>query len=201
MGSANAVETTADDGDGFWMAVEEVTHAQVISAEPDTLFDEPEEVAHAHAVSAELDALLGESEILEDVLCAQTEGAEFRVAPTVVRPSCTKTERTRYLKRRWLVPFSRRPSRSRSREPYYSGAIRHISPYHSDLPLSPPVFLNAANQQHFPAVGTGTLAIRVPNKGTRSELALCCATPCTRRPLPMPSHQETFWLLNRLSEP
>ena len=50
--------------------MEEVTHARVISAEPDTLFDELEEVAHAHAVSVELDALLGESEILEEVVCA-----------------------------------------------------------------------------------------------------------------------------------
>ena len=61
---------------------------------------------------------------------------------------------------------------------YGSGATtRHISPNQSDFtsytPLSPPVFLNAANQQHFPAVGTGTLAIRVPNKGTKSKLALC----------------------------
>jgi len=38
--------------------------------------------------------------------------------------------------------------------------------------LSPPVFLNAANQQRFQAVGTGTLIVRVPNEGTESELVL-----------------------------
>jgi hypothetical protein len=69
VGSANAVDTTVDtpatDGNGFWMAVEEVAHAQVTGAEPDTLFNEPEEVLHAHVVSVEPDALLGESEILE----------------------------------------------------------------------------------------------------------------------------------------
>ena len=38
--------------------------------------------------------------------------------------------------------------------------------------MSPPVFLNTANQQRFPAVGTGTLNIQVPNEGTESKLAL-----------------------------
>jgi hypothetical protein len=69
VGSTNAVDTTvntpATDGDGFWMAVEEVTHVQVTSTEPDTLFDEPEEVLHMHIVSVKPDALLGKSEILE----------------------------------------------------------------------------------------------------------------------------------------
>ncbi len=45
---------------------------------------------------------------------------------------------------------------------YNSGATRHISPYKSDFttysPLTPPMFLNTANQQHFLAVGTGKLA-------------------------------------------
>ena len=67
------------------MVVEGVTQAQVISIEPDTLFDELEEVAHAHAVSAEPDALLGESEILEEVVCAQTEGAELHLGTTTGR--------------------------------------------------------------------------------------------------------------------
>jgi hypothetical protein len=61
-------------------------------------------------------------------------------------------------------------------ELYDSGATRHISPYQSDFtsytPLSPPVFLNDANQQRFPTIGTRTLAFRVPNEGTESELAL-----------------------------
>ena len=61
-------------------------------------------------------------------------------------------------------------------ELYDSGATRHISPYKSDFisysPLAPPIFLNTANQQRFPAVGRGTLVVRVPNKGTESELTL-----------------------------
>ena len=70
MGSANVVTTNdadddrtvvADDanGDGFWMAVEENASAQDISAEPDTLLDDPdeeqpEEVACAHTESEEM---------------------------------------------------------------------------------------------------------------------------------------------------
>ncbi len=54
-------------------------------------------------------------------------------------------------------------------ELYDSGATCHISPYKSDFtsyaPLSPPVFLNTANQQKFPAIGHGTLIVRVPNDG------------------------------------
>jgi len=61
-------------------------------------------------------------------------------------------------------------------ELYDSGATRHISPYQSNFtsytPLLPPLYLNTANQQCFPAVGTGTLTIWVPNKGTKSKFAL-----------------------------
>src|SRR5258707_4297286 len=61
-------------------------------------------------------------------------------------------------------------------ELYDSGATCHISPYRSDFisyaPLTPPVFLNTANQQQFPAIGHGTLAIQVPNGDTETELTL-----------------------------
>jgi hypothetical protein len=61
-------------------------------------------------------------------------------------------------------------------ELYDSGATRHISPYKSDFAsyttLDPPVYLNAANQQRFPAIGTGTLTIRAPNSAASSTLTL-----------------------------
>jgi len=61
-------------------------------------------------------------------------------------------------------------------ELFDSGATRHISPYKADFtaysPLTPPVFLNTANQQRFPAVGTGKLAIHVPNRRGETELIL-----------------------------
>jgi hypothetical protein len=50
---------------------------------------------------------------------------------------------------------------------FNSGATRYISPYKGNFtsysPLMPPVFLNTANQQWFPAVSIGMLAIQVPN--------------------------------------
>src|SRR5258708_3784616 len=59
---------------------------------------------------------------------------------------------------------------------YDSGATHHISPYRSNfisyMPLMPPVFLNTANQQQFPAIGCGTLAIQVPNGDRETELTL-----------------------------
>ena len=61
-------------------------------------------------------------------------------------------------------------------ELYDSGATCHISPYRSNfisyIPLIPPVFLNTANQQQFPAIGHGTLAIQVPNGDRETELTL-----------------------------
>jgi zinc knuckle protein len=46
-------------------------------------------------------------------------------------------------------------------ELYDSGTTHYISPYKSDFisyaPLMPPVFLNMANQQQFPAIGCGTI--------------------------------------------
>ncbi len=61
-------------------------------------------------------------------------------------------------------------------ELYNSGATHHISPYQSNFtsyaPLVPPVFLNTANQQQFPAAGCRTLVVRMPNSSTEMELTL-----------------------------
>ena len=61
-------------------------------------------------------------------------------------------------------------------ELYDSGASRHISPYKADFisftPLSPPLYLNAANQHKFPAIGMGTLVVKAPIYGHESVLTL-----------------------------
>jgi hypothetical protein len=61
-------------------------------------------------------------------------------------------------------------------ELYNSGATHHISPYKayftSYKALSPPAYLNTANQQHFPTIGEGNLVIQVPNNGTKHMLTL-----------------------------
>ena len=157
VGSANVV--TVDEGDGFWMAEEEgeeTAHAHFVGAEPDPLLDGPE---HHEALS-------NETEELDDFLLwdnpeddLEKEGEEW-MPEEVVAAVITPVEED---------------STPRV-ELYDSGATRHISPYKSDFtsysPLSPPVFLNAANQQRFQAIGAGTLVVRVPNEGTESELVL-----------------------------
>ncbi len=59
---------------------------------------------------------------------------------------------------------------------YDSGTTRHISPYKSNFAtytvLDLPVYLNTANQQRFPAVRMGTLAIHAPNSRNQSTLTL-----------------------------
>ncbi len=61
-------------------------------------------------------------------------------------------------------------------ELYDSGAMCHISPYRDDFrtyhALDTLLFLNAANGQQFPAVGTGSMVVNAPNSGGQSELTL-----------------------------
>jgi hypothetical protein len=56
------------------------------------------------------------------------------------------------------------------------GATWHITSYRSDFttysPLTPPIFLNTANQQRFLAIRCGMLAIQVPNRDTEKEPVL-----------------------------
>jgi len=170
VGSANVVTTNDTDndrtvvaedvsGNGFWMAIKEGAPVQDISAEPDSLFDDPEQS--------------------EEVICAHTKSTEMHldwcspegwVCDDWVDPLFEEEEACAV-----IIPATDKDSSTRT-ELYNSGATWHISPYKSDFssytPLSPPIFLNTANQQHFPTIGTGTVTIRVPNKGTESELAL-----------------------------
>ena len=157
VGSANVMTTNDTDndrtvvakdigGDGFWMAIEEGAPAQDISTELDSLFDDleqSEEVICAHTKSTEmhLEWCSPEGWVYNewaDPLFEEEEACAV-IIPATDKDSLTCTEL------------------------YDSGATQHISPYKSDFssysPLSPPVFLNTANQQCFPAIGTGTLNI------------------------------------------
>ena len=60
-------------------------------------------------------------------------------------------------------------------------------------PLTPPVFLNTANLQYFPAISHGTLAVQVLNDGTKTDLTLHGA-------LHMPAISYTLVLLAALDE-
>ena len=59
---------------------------------------------------------------------------------------------------------------------YNSGALQHISSHKADFTsyttLSPPLYINAANKNKFPAIGTGTLIVKVPANGGKSDLIL-----------------------------
>ena len=123
MGSANVVVTENDDGDGFWMAADEVDHAQIGSAEPDPLLDDPddsEEVACAHTEGAEIDLQWSSP---DDWLCDDWVDPLFgeEMACAIITP----------------VEQDSAPRV----ELYDSGATRHISPYKPDFmsysPLSP----------------------------------------------------------------
>ena len=127
----------------------------------------------------EPDLLLGKPEHSEEVICVRTEGTELHLQWCSPEDWLHK-EGEDLLFEGEMACAAIMPAEQDGAphtELYNSGATRHISPYKSDFisytPLSPPVFLNTANQQRFPAIGTRTLAIWVPNEGTESELALC----------------------------
>ncbi len=144
VGSANAVVEHDFEGDGFWMAEEEAVAPTLhIAADPDPCLEDPDDLEgdapdELHFTWDRPDDWLREE-------TGEIEGEEL--AGTVITPG--EEDNTPRVKL------------------YDSSATCHISPYKSDFTaysqLSPPVFLNTANQQQFPAVGTGTLVIQVPN--------------------------------------
>jgi transposase InsO family protein len=134
--------TYDSEGDGFWMATEEATD-------------------RTHLATTEPDPMLGTPDINEVAPHREEEEVDIQLG-----------------EEEWIgaviVPIE---GDNHTRiELYNLGATRHISPYRSDFtsysPLSPPIYLNTANQQRFPAIGRGTLVIRVPNEGTEKELVL-----------------------------
>ena len=141
------------------MAIEETNHAQVDRAEPDPFMgaseQQEEEDARAEFESAEDIFACDESDSWMDKEGEDTAD-EGETAGAVITPMEED-----------LSPRT---------ELYNSGATRHISPYKADFTsykaLSPPAYLNTANQQRFPAIGEGNLVIRVPNNGTERTLTL-----------------------------
>ena len=61
-------------------------------------------------------------------------------------------------------------------ELYDSGMTQHLSPYRDDFTtywtLESLLYLNAANKQQFPAVGTGSMVIHVPLRAASLEITL-----------------------------
>ena len=161
VGSANAVTADDSEGDGFWMIEEEVARAHFDCAELDPFLDDSDLGDEWEDFHAELEAmeeyphaLDNEGEDLyyeerdcdddDDIIAAVITPAEGDDAPRI--------------------------------ELYDSSTSRHISPHKADFStyilLSPPLYLNAANQHKFPAIGKGTLIIHAPNNEGKSELVL-----------------------------
>jgi hypothetical protein len=159
VGSANTIVTNDIEGDSFWMAIEENDHAQADRMEPDpfmgTSEQQEEEDTHAEFESAEDIFVCDESNSWMDKEGEDTAD-EGETAGVVITPM--------------------EEDLSPQTELYDSGATCHISPYKADFTsykaLSPPAYLNTANQQRFPAIGEGNLVIRVPNNGTKRMLTL-----------------------------
>jgi hypothetical protein len=150
VGSANVI--TDYEGDGFWLAEEEDgAHTPLVCAEPGPLvltaedeLDELEDRAQVVCTDLDLGCAPPDDWVLEDETACTAAGA-------------TEDDGARV-------------------ELYDSGATRHVSPFKDDFisysPLNPPTFLNTANQQHFPAVGTRTLATLVPCNGQSTKFLL-----------------------------
>ena len=147
VSSANAIVAHDLRGDGFWMAEEAAADTDLtclIGAELDPTLGIVDEADSAWHSEEEGDLAFEPQSVIEvgAVITQVNEGEDARI--------CT--------------------------ELYDSGATQHISPYKPNfltyLPLALPVFLNAANQQKFPAIGRGTLAILVPHGAEETRLTL-----------------------------
>ena len=153
VGSANTVTIDEYDSDdrGFW-AVEEV-EIHACHAEADPRIDDSDSDDEDEDLRAELEG----SDVGLD--WPDNEGEDWHTEDTaaaVISPDEVDT-----------APRT---------ELYDSGASRHISPYKADFvsytTLSPPLYLNAANQHKFPAIGKGTLVVKTPVNGRESVLSL-----------------------------
>ena len=147
VSSTNAVVAHDLEGDGFWMAEEAAADAdltRLVGAEPDPMLGIADEADSMRHSEEEGDLAFEPQSVVEvgAVITQVDEGEDACI--------CT--------------------------ELYDSGATRHISPYKPDFltysPLTPPVFLNAANQQKFPVIGHGMLAVLVPHGAEETRLNL-----------------------------
>jgi hypothetical protein len=130
------------------MAEEEMTHAPNVCAEPDPLVLTAKDAVEVPAQAACTDL---------DLRCTPPDDWLFEDELACMATDSNEDDGTHI-------------------ELYDSGATRHITPFRDDFisysPLNPPTFLNTANQQRFPAIGTGTLAILIPCKGQSMKLLL-----------------------------
>ena len=148
VSSANAVVPYDFDGDGFWMAKEEVTDEDlvcIISTKPDPLLGIPDDAWHSE----------GE------------ESSGFGLEPEETDVGAV------------LTPAEEDHDTHIHTELYDLGTTHHISLYRTDFisytPLTPPIYLNAVNQQRFPMIRCSTLVVHVLNGEEETQLTLHAA--------------------------
>jgi hypothetical protein len=141
------------------MAIEEIDHAQADHAKLDPFMGASEQLkeedAHTKFESMEDIFMCNKSDSWMDKEGEETADGE-EMAGTVITPV--------------------EEDHSPHTELYNSSTTCHISPYKADFTsykaLSPPAYLNMANQQCFLTIGKGNLVIQVPNNGTKHMLTL-----------------------------
>ena len=147
VGSVNIVVAPDFEGDSFWMAEEETLDNNLTCI-----------------VSAEPDLLLGTSDNADSTWHSEEEGDLDLEPETLIEVGAI------------ITPANKGKDAHIHTELYNSGMTWHISPYKHDfityLPLTPLIFLNAANQQKFPAIGHGTLVVQVPLGDDESRFTL-----------------------------
>ena len=155
MGSANAVADADNKPDGYWVAdfasEEDSERASSWSGSD----SETWEAARADSPSlAEWEDLELQYPKLDEELHALAESAGGAQA-VITAVEEAKSVRV---------------------ELYDSSTTRHLSPYRKDFTtyrtLEPPLYLNAANKQQFPAVGMGSMVIHMPLGAASSEITL-----------------------------
>jgi len=147
VGAVNAVSADDVEGDGFFMAAQGEVHMCAIGADPDPDPLMSDEDGHAN--------LGDEGETPDQVLGDWLSEANETAAASIDSVQGSAVERM---------------------ELFDSGATRHISPYRDDFatyaPLTPPLLLSTANKQHFKAIATGSLVVKVPNGSGENNLTL-----------------------------
>ena len=163
VGSANAIFNDNSDSDGFCAAKEEGTITHAICTDPNPYLDDLDLDNDWDNIYTEVESIGDQSDKLEslgecpdkldnkgeDPNKLDNEGEDLNIEETTVAVIT-------------LIDADGTPCT----EVYDLGSLHHISPYKDNfmlyMPLSTPLYFNAASQHKFPAIGTGTLVVCMP---------------------------------------
>jgi hypothetical protein len=155
VGSANAVADPNDKPDGCWAAdfasKEDSEHASSWSGSDMEVWEAVHDASLSPGEWEDLELQYPKLDIEPPLPVESTGGMQAAIAAVEEAKSA------------WV-------------ELYNSGTMWHLSPYHDDFityrALEPPLYLNAANKQQFPAMGMGSMVVNVPLGSATSSLTL-----------------------------